>query len=682
MAEGDLIVRMMSSGEAQVYDSVMKLATAWSKTEEATGKAGQEARKTAREEAALNKEVAAIRESLISNMQRYTRQVENLDNLLKRGKLTQDEHKRAVDQAKQSYEAAENAGKKAFGAEALGMITKYIGSIASIGTIVKTTTSYLNDMQAKSQEAAAKGSAAEGGLARLAMLAKSPEEYRALTDRARKVFGAGGAPSMEAASDLVFQMTSMGATGEDEAFFTRLGASQLVRSPAGVSMAAKSLQEGMGARETGSLKQIMAKAFAGQTQAPVSAEELLTAAAEPAAFAGMLKISDEELLSLIATASVRAGGRSGEEKSRRAGTQAKALLAALVKVTAGQSAEGGEEGGVTKSLEEAMGGGGEFDFAEGMGDKDGGAKSGRLSPKQIAFVKSLKGKPLAQMVSGIQSLGLDEATLMKLLGRKEATLAFDVVAKNRAAYESTLGVVRKGEAGTEMESSFAAVETDPSVLAAKMKRQMDARMELAAEQRGAMYNLAETLQGDFKLRMKKAGWGEGVRWSAAKADEWYQWMGSNESYIREAYKTANPERRRQIRSIMGWQGRNDFEPAKNLTEQAEQDAVGRQAKMPAWDAPIEMGPGYASTQPAPEPAAPKFAPTPQQDVTAGWGMSGPLAEGHAFGTPKAEGGKTETGWNTATENMKEAALDLKEATRNMRRGLTPNPSMTHPDVDK
>lgn len=153
MAEGDLIVKMMSQGEAQVYDSVMKLAAAWSKTDDATKKAGDEARKVGREDAQLTKDAARVRETLITNQERYNQKVAALDTLLKRGKLSQDEYTAAVAQTKEQHLGLEKSIFSALGPKVLGQLAAVAGGYLGIQSAVNAVTGALEHQRKRQQEA-------------------------------------------------------------------------------------------------------------------------------------------------------------------------------------------------------------------------------------------------------------------------------------------------------------------------------------------------------------------------------------------------------------------------------------------------------------------------------------------------------------------------------------------------
>jgi len=188
MAEGDLIVRMMSQGEAQVYDSVMKLAAAWSKTDDATKKAGDEARKVAKEEAELGRQAARVREEMLTPLDRYTKKVAELDNLLKRGKLTQDEHNQAVRNAKTAMDAAGQAGDTAL-TGMIGNLKRLVAGWFSVQYAISLVRGEYDAMREKEARAAqtALSAAQAQSLALINLGATTPEARDAFEKRIEEI---------------------------------------------------------------------------------------------------------------------------------------------------------------------------------------------------------------------------------------------------------------------------------------------------------------------------------------------------------------------------------------------------------------------------------------------------------------------------------------------------------------
>ncbi len=188
MAEGDLIVRMMSQGEAQVYDSVMKLAAAWSKTDDATKKAGDEARKVAKEEAELGRQAARVREEMLTPLDRYTKKVAELDNLLKRGKLTQDEHNQAVRNAKTAMYAAGQAGDTAL-TGMIGNLKRLVAGWFSVQYAISLVRGEYDAMREKEARAAqtALSAAQAQSLALINLGATTPEARDAFEKRIEEI---------------------------------------------------------------------------------------------------------------------------------------------------------------------------------------------------------------------------------------------------------------------------------------------------------------------------------------------------------------------------------------------------------------------------------------------------------------------------------------------------------------
>lgn len=496
----------------------------------------------------LGRQAAAVWAQTRTPLEQHKARLAELSGLLRNGKISQDTYNRAVDQARQAYEGAESAGKKAFGADSLGMLTRYIAGLVSIGTAIKTATSYLNDMQQKAQEAGQRGIDARLGMSALATLTtpgrdaqgRTPDEQmRGFTDRAWKVYESGAVPNLTAGADFVFQSQSMGAKPEDEAFFTRIGQAGLVKDLAAFMTSARTMQVAMGEKETGDLKSLAGKAFAAAAKTPLGPQAVLPAAAGAAQYGSALGLSDEEVIAAAGVMSAPAAGEKPQAKADLAKTQIRALFTALVRFTAGQADT--EEGAQAVSLEQASA---DAKSTGGLG----------LTKAQIEHLKTLKDKSLSEMIRGIASMGLDEATINKMFSQ-QAYPAFTQFRADLPAYEQLLANVKTGAKGEAMETAIGVNERNPAILAATLAVQTKAKLEHAEEQRGAVYNLAEALQGDLKLRMKKEGWSDPAKWASAKVDDWKQWLMSNESYVESAYKNADPELQKKTRTIMGWSDR-------------------------------------------------------------------------------------------------------------------------------
>lgn len=144
MAEGDLIVKMMTQGEAKVYQSLQELAKSWAGVDDATKKAGDDARRVAKEQAELGRQAATVWQQTRTPLEQYNQKLGQLSGLLQKGKLDQDTYNRAVVQAKHAYQDAAGAGQKAFGPDLLGTLAKagaaYLGLSASIREVTGALT--------------------------------------------------------------------------------------------------------------------------------------------------------------------------------------------------------------------------------------------------------------------------------------------------------------------------------------------------------------------------------------------------------------------------------------------------------------------------------------------------------------------------------------------------------------
>ncbi len=143
------------------------------------------ARAAAKEEDALAKAAQRVKEAHQSPLDKYTAKLRELDTLLVRHKISQQEHTAAVRAAKEEYDLAGDAGDKAFGAGMLGKVTALAAGFGLATTGVEAARKALGlikgEMDAifERQERAAKTSMTEADAQRDFLVnlgATTPEE--------------------------------------------------------------------------------------------------------------------------------------------------------------------------------------------------------------------------------------------------------------------------------------------------------------------------------------------------------------------------------------------------------------------------------------------------------------------------------------------------------------------------
>lgn len=189
-----------------------------------------------------------------------------------------------------------------------------------------------------------------------------PGKVRELTAQSREFLAAGGAKNQAQATATIFALESASInTAENRKAFASLGGT--IGDPAGFAKSARTLQASIGQEETGTVGDILSKAFAASAETSTTAPELLGAAAKAGAFASNLGISDEELLAAVSIASEKAGGAA------EGGTNVRAFLKNIANDP--EAARAAREGGITGAIENIQSRGltGSVEFGEAFGKR-------------------------------------------------------------------------------------------------------------------------------------------------------------------------------------------------------------------------------------------------------------------------------------------------------------------------
>ncbi len=341
--------------------------------------------------------------------------------------------------------------RQAFGARAAAELKSYAAGMIGVGTWIGTVVKGLREVKQLGEDMAAKQRESRLGLASLGQLAETPAEMKQLVNRAKQVYAAGGAESLDAAGRTVFQIASAGAMPNLE-MFAQLRAQGLVEDPGAMAKAASTLVASMGAKETGTIRDVVSKAFGASKAAPSTAEQLLEAAAKSGTFARQLGISDEEVLAAT-TLVARATGTAEQGGTR---------VASLV-----------------KSLAEK----GEF-----------------------------KGKSLAEIVGELKVRQMTAAEQKAYFGRSEAIGAFGVIARQLQGSEAEPWGLReitreaqRAQAEDRVAAKLGLPGTIPELEAARGAIKATARKELAGTRLGIAENRAQAVFADWQAEQIAAG---------------------------------------------------------------------------------------------------------------------------------------------------------------------------------
>ena len=263
---------------------------------------GVTAKKTGKDQSDLGRLQQRVLQQIMTPQDRYNQKVKELDRLLRAGKLTQQQYGTAVDQARQKMNAAGtatksagDAGKMAFGTQALTRVAQMAAGYFGLAKVIGTVTGAMREMEATRREAAELSKQSAMGIGSLGQVASSKKDYLRLRAKAESFYRHGGAASLDEAARTVFAVKSAGQMDQLD-LFRELRASRLVQTPDVMARAATTLIASMGEKETGNIRAMISKAFGASQYSPATAESLLEAASRGGGLAAAIGISDEELL--------------------------------------------------------------------------------------------------------------------------------------------------------------------------------------------------------------------------------------------------------------------------------------------------------------------------------------------------------------------------------------------------
>ncbi|MCX7429015.1 MAG: hypothetical protein NTW96_25735 [Planctomycetia bacterium] len=424
------------------------------KLDEATRKVAQENAKSAAAFKKLEDAAKRVWEQTRTPLERYNGEVAKLDRLMKTTGMTQDTYNRRVAQLTTEYHEAASAGKKAFGAEALGSIGSMAAGYLSLSSAIGLVTQGINDMEAARRAAAEGARASRFAYGKLAGVSESPEETESLIGQAKRLYREGGAGSETEAADVIYAMKS---SDQMQYFnlFTQLRATGLVGDTGTMATAAAALLNSMGKPETGGLDTIIAKGLATSVPGVGTPEELLLAASRSGGKAKLLKLKDEELLAGVAIGSKTTGS------PERAGTNMESLLTSLI--------EKGDE---------------------------------------------FQGLTFKEMILKLRDKRLSGAELLAYLGRGEAMAGYNSLEGNLDQYDKALTDIDASQKPDYLPRKLAYMNRVPSLVAARRADEAKAGEELSREDQGTWFNKAEAFRQNAIVAAREQGWGESTIWAA------------------------------------------------------------------------------------------------------------------------------------------------------------------------
>lgn len=220
---------------------------------------------------------------------------------------------RSARDAAKGLKGEHKATGKEGGAALMGLAARWLSVGAAIGAAKKVLTGYREE-----QKRAAEGmKSAEEWLGKLAGLAGTPSEMRGLMMKYYQSREQG--LGRQEAAEFTFVAKSLDMLKHRELFAGMKGIAQPVPTLTGVAR----LRAAMGAKETGTVRQVLNKLGVAAAVSPVTIEEFAPAAVGAAKPAAMVGARDEELLAALAHMAL--AEKSGEVASTQLGSFAMAV---------------------------------------------------------------------------------------------------------------------------------------------------------------------------------------------------------------------------------------------------------------------------------------------------------------------------------------------------------------------
>lgn len=462
---------VLDAEEASAVQAFLKVVDAQKQTERQTDKVTKANRE-------LERAAKKVYESTRTPLEQHKQKMAELNRLVEAGAIDQNTYRRAVDRSNRELRETQRAGRDAFGGQAVSQLKGFVAGWVSVTAAISAARAAFQEYRQLQDESAQRDRASRRGLASLAQLAESPEQFAVLTSAAREMFRQGGAASLDEAGRTIFTLKSAGLFDERQ-IFTEMMSAALIDTPDAFAAAVAQLTNAMGSSETGTARDVINKAIGASGGALANVPQLLAGAARAGTGASVLGISDEEVLAAVTALS----GSTGSAEI--AGTQLAALL---------------------KSL-----------------DQIGG----------------FEGKGLIGSVESIAAKELSGEDLYKLLGRAEAVNAFRLLSggDSRALYTTALGDIDRALTTDTVASRLRLAGTDEALAAARSADLGQAARELAEQQTAAVFtNLFDALS-ERALAAQVAGdeQGPALRFIAGRGQAAARFFGGDRTLLESAF---------------------------------------------------------------------------------------------------------------------------------------------------
>lgn len=449
-------------------------------------KSGQEGKKSTKE---ANRELQRFADQTkritATPLERYNTQMKRLKHAFDKGKLSAKEFQRASAMAKRELREISSPSF-------IGRFAGVTGGIAMATMGLRAYLGVMRQITSESDRVAGRQRESEGGVSQLAQVATSQKDFNQLFLLAKQMFAQGVGDSVGGAANVVFQLRSAGLDSAAP-LVTELAGSQLIGNAQEFVRAAKTLHENLGEAETGGFRAIVSKAFGASQFSPATAESLLLGTSRGAQSAKTLGLHDEELLAANALAATAIG--TAEE----GGTAVASLLRSLV----------------------------------------------REAPEVF------KGKSLKESVELIDKQGLGEDELIEFLGRQEAARAFLVLrgAMRDGRFDEVVRGVEQAQRGDEVAQRLGFIANNPFLQTSRVRRETEARNEIAKEQRAIMANAAQALILDTESQLERRGQTMRGFFKRKFLETSRMFHGDDRAFLQRFGGFANPEIRQRLQAV-------------------------------------------------------------------------------------------------------------------------------------
>lgn len=472
----------------------------------------ESAKKAAAEHKRYGDIVRQVESRNVTLTERYRAKIDEVNKAFKAAGGSEEARRREVTRLTREYEKQVDAQNRSAGAASKlfgeGSVQQVLGFVGGIQVVTKTFDRIRSEIALINQEiaqAAEFSKQGKGGIGELKQLVTTQAEFDKLTALSRQFVSSGASEDLDSGARTVFSLASAGLLS-DEKIFRDLASQGVVSDIETLARAVKTQVASFGADETGTAKQILAKAFVASGFSPSTVPELLEAASKSAGAARAFGVSDEENLAAVAQLATAFGSAS------EGGTALNALI---------QAAD--------------------------------------QSPQF-----SGKGLTLAQLVRQIADADLSTPELKELLGRKEAIRAFQALALNQGEFGNIVSAIQAANedtSGLDVRLGLRDEFTEQQ----REKQRVDNITKLQLEREAALGAFLDRIQEQRRQGVRAGGsrFGRFITGGLSFSTDLGQYVLGPKSILEGLSKAGQltPGQEREFRQILGAGGKTAAELA-------------------------------------------------------------------------------------------------------------------------